>query len=168
LGALAVENEMKINPSKSKALSFTSARVKDPLNYTRRDEKIPEDSFCKYLGIIILRDLSWADQVNYTVQKARWALHFVMRVVKKGNKNMKSIAYKSLVGPILKYGAACWDPYTECEINALERVKNKAAKYLYHTGGLDWEFLAQRRKTARMCALFNAYKGERAWLEIVQ
>jgi hypothetical protein len=29
----AVENEMKINPSKSKAIRFTRARVKDPLNY---------------------------------------------------------------------------------------------------------------------------------------
>jgi hypothetical protein len=54
---------MKINPSKSKALSFTRARVKDPLNYTLRDEKNPENISCKYLGIIIRSDLSWADQV---------------------------------------------------------------------------------------------------------
>jgi hypothetical protein len=92
LGDWAVENEIKINPYKSKALIFTTARVKDPLNYTLRDEKIPEDSFCKYLGIIIRSDLSWADQVNHTVQKAWRALHFVMRVVKKGNKNTKSKA----------------------------------------------------------------------------
>src|SRR5215510_2060080 len=76
---------MKINPSKSKALSFTRARVKDPLNYTLTGQKIPEDSSCKYLGIIIRSDLSWADQVNHTVQKAWRALHFVMCVVKKGN-----------------------------------------------------------------------------------
>ena len=31
-------------------------------------------------------ELSWADQVNYTVQKAWRALHFVMFTVKKGNK----------------------------------------------------------------------------------
>ena len=42
----AVENGMKINPSKNRALSFTRARVKDPLNYTLRDQKIPEDSSC--------------------------------------------------------------------------------------------------------------------------
>jgi hypothetical protein len=95
---------MKINPSKSKALSFTRAQVKDPLNYTLREEKIPEDSCCKYLGIIICSDLSWADQVNNTVQKAWRALHFVMRVVKNGNKNTKSVAYKSLVRPILEMG----------------------------------------------------------------
>jgi hypothetical protein len=75
---------MKINPNKSKALSFTRARVKDPLNYSLGDQKIPEPSFCKYLRIIIRSDLSWADQVNCTVQKAWRALHFVMCIVKKG------------------------------------------------------------------------------------
>jgi hypothetical protein len=36
---------------------------------------------------------------------------------------MKSLAYTSLVRPILEYGAACWDPYRECQINALDRVQ---------------------------------------------
>ena len=69
LGDWAEENEMKISPNKSKALSFTRARVKDPLNYSLGDQKIPEASCCKYFGIIIQSDLSWVDQVNYTVQK---------------------------------------------------------------------------------------------------
>jgi hypothetical protein len=68
VGDWAVDNEMKINPYKSKALSFTRARVNDLLNYTLRDQKISEDNSCKYLEII-RSDLSWADQVNYTVQK---------------------------------------------------------------------------------------------------
>jgi len=34
LGDWAEENEMKINLNKSKALSFTRARVKEPLNYS--------------------------------------------------------------------------------------------------------------------------------------
>ena len=83
--------------------------------------------------------------------------------VKKGNKNTKSLAYRSLVRPILEYGAACWDPYRKCQISALDRVQNKAAKFAHHSGGSDWESLAQRRKTARMCALYKAYTGERAW-----
>ena len=44
LGDWAEENEMKINPNESKALSFTRARVKDPLNYSLEDQKIPEAS----------------------------------------------------------------------------------------------------------------------------
>jgi len=38
----AVENAMKINPSKSKAIRFTRARVKDPLNYSLMGTLIPE------------------------------------------------------------------------------------------------------------------------------
>ena len=34
LGNWAEENEMKINPNKSKSLSFTRTQVKDPVNYT--------------------------------------------------------------------------------------------------------------------------------------
>ena len=84
---------------------------------------IPEAICCKYLGIIIRSDLTlnlltttivappsnaskwqmefnsafkglnWADQVNYTVQKVWRALHFVMRIVKRGNKHTKNLAY---------------------------------------------------------------------------
>jgi len=94
-GEWAELNEMIINPNKSKALSFTRARIKDPLNYSLGGQTIPEDNCCKYLGIVIRNDLSWTDQVNYTVQKAWRALHFVMRIVNKGNKNTKSLAYTS-------------------------------------------------------------------------
>jgi len=62
-------NDMIINPNKSKALRFTRARMKDPLNYSLRGQTIPEENCCKYLGIFIRNDLSWADQVNYTVKK---------------------------------------------------------------------------------------------------
>jgi hypothetical protein len=51
LGEWAVENAMKINPSNSKAVSFTRSRVKGPPNYSIRGQVIPEVSSCKYLGI---------------------------------------------------------------------------------------------------------------------
>jgi len=70
LGEWAVENAMKINPSKSKGIRFTRAMVKVPLNYSLMDTLIPERSSCKYLGIILRSDLIWADQVIYTVKKA--------------------------------------------------------------------------------------------------
>jgi hypothetical protein len=72
LGEWAAENAMKINPSKCKAVRFTRALVKNPLNYEykRGDQLIPEASSCKYLGIIFRSDLSCADHVNYKVKKS--------------------------------------------------------------------------------------------------
>ena len=89
-------------------------------------------------------------QVNYTAQKAWKALRFVMRVLKKGNKNTKRLAYTSLIRPFLEYGSACWDPHRG-QINALDRVLETSAR---------------PTTTARLCALFKAYSGERAWKAI--
>jgi hypothetical protein len=77
----------------------------------------------------------------------------------------KRLAYirVSLVRPILDYGAACWDPYREGQIIPLDRVQNKKAEFARHWNYSNWETLAQNRKTARICALFKAYTGERAW-----
>ena len=83
LGEWVIENEMKINPGKSKAVSFTKARVKERIRYYFGDQLIPEASSFKYLGIIICSDLNWADHVNYTLQKAWKALHFITRILKK-------------------------------------------------------------------------------------
>jgi hypothetical protein len=91
------------------------------------------------------------------------ALNFTMRILKKGNSNTRSLAYMSLVRPILEYWAACCDPYREGQITALDRVQKKATRFTHHTNSSNWETLASRRKLSRICALFKAYSGKRAW-----
>ena len=87
----------------------------------------------------------------------------VKAILQKGNSNTKSLAYTALVRPILEYGATCWDPYREGQIHALDRVQKKVAKFAHLTNESNWETLSQRRKISRICALFKAYSGERAW-----
>jgi hypothetical protein len=105
LMAWAAENVMKIYPSKYKAVCFKRTRVKDPLNYTLGEQLIPEASSCKYLGIILCSDLSWADHVNYMVKKTWKALHFILGILKKGNGSTKRLTYMTLVRLILEYGS---------------------------------------------------------------
>jgi len=166
LGEWAAKNLIKINLAKHKAVSFTKAQVKDPLNYIFGDQRIPEASNCEYLEIILCRDLSWPDQMNYIVQKAWRILHFIMLVLKKVNCYMKSLAYMSLVRLILEYGAVCWDPYSEGQINDLDHVQKEVAKFANHVSDSVWETLVQHRKIAGICALFKAYTGEQAWHSI--
>jgi len=68
-----------------------------------------------------------------------------------------------LVRPIPEYSAACLDPCTEGQINAIYRVQNIAAPFTLHTKDCDWKTVAQRWMIARICALLNAYSGERTW-----
>jgi hypothetical protein len=86
-----------------------------------------------------------------------------MRIVKRGNKKYQKLTLHIACTPYSRKGAASWDPYRECQISALDRVQNKAAKFAHHKGGPVWEPLAHRRGTAKMCALYKAYNGERAW-----
>ena len=72
----------------------------------------------------------------------------------------------SLVRPILEYRTACWDPYREGQISALDRVQKKAAKFAHNTNNQNWETLASRRKLSRIRALFKPHSGERAWKAI--
>jgi len=86
-----------------------------------------------------------------------------MRLLKKGNSISRSLAYMSLTRLILEYVATCSDPYWEGQISALDRVQKKAAKFSHKTNSSNWKILASRRKLSRICALFKAYSGERAW-----
>ena len=73
------------------------------------------------------------EEVYSTAQKGWNALHFVMRVLKTLKQNTKCFVYTSLLRPIFEYGTACWDSYTEGQINALDRVLKKAVQFTVHT-----------------------------------
>jgi len=61
-----------------------------------------------------------------------------MHILKQGNSNTKSLAYTSPVRPILEYVAACWDPFREGQINALDRVQKKPAEFANLTNESNW------------------------------
>ena len=66
---------------------------------------------------------------------------------------MKEAAYKGMVRPILEYGSSVWDPHTDKLQEELEKVQNRAARfvtrnYIHETGSmtgilrpLKWESL---------------------------
>ena len=71
---------------------------------------------------------------------------------------MKNFCYKNCL-IILEYGAACWHPYREGKIRALDRVQKKAVKFAHPTNSPNWETLASRRKLSRMCPLQSVLWG---------
>ena len=85
---------------------------------------------------------------------------------------MKEAAYKGMVRPILEYGSSVWDPHPDKLQEELEKVQNRAARfvtrnYVYETGSmtgilgqLKWESLKKRRKDNRLILLYKGLKGK--------
>ena len=67
----------------------------------------------KYLGMNISRDLSWNTRINNITASANRILGFVKRNVQAKNKDIRTLAYNSLVRPQVEYGSAVWSPYTK-------------------------------------------------------
>jgi hypothetical protein len=76
-----------------------------------------------------------------------------MRILKKGNSNTKSLAYISLVRPIIEYGAVCWNPDREGQISALDRVKKKTAKFAHYTNVRTGKLWRRVESYHAMCPL---------------
>ena len=89
-----------------------------------------------------------------------------MRIFKKENNNTKYLAYKSLVGPVLEYGTACWVLYKEGQISAFHRVQRKRLNFVHHTSNSSWENFASRRTFSCLCALLKRHFGEWVWKAI--
>jgi hypothetical protein len=84
----------------------------------------------------------------------------------KHSSGSATLTVRCHVAPTCCWKSACWDPYRDGQIHALDRVQSKAAKFANLTNVSDWDTLAQRRSVARLCALLKAYNGERAWKTI--
>ena len=85
---------------------------------------------------------------------------------------MKEAAYKGMVRPILEYGSSVLDPHPDKLQEKLEKVQNRAAKfvirnYVYETGSMNgilgqlkWDSLKKRRKDNRLILLYKGLKGK--------
>ncbi|KAJ4426317.1 hypothetical protein ANN_27131 [Periplaneta americana] len=102
------------------------------------------------------------------------ALHFIMRILRKASPKSREIAYLTLVRPLMEYGTTCWDPYRIYQINSLERIQYRAAKFVKgkrEDGNdtikeLKWETLENRRRKTRITSLYRAHLGHKAWVDI--
>ena len=104
--------------------------------------------------------------------KANRTLGFLRRTIFSCPQNVKEAAYKGMVRPILEYGSSVWDPHPDKLQEELEKVQNRAARFVtrnnaYETGSmtgilgqLKWESLMKRRKDNRLILLYKGLKGK--------
>jgi hypothetical protein len=160
---------MKFHPGKCNVLPVTRKLHENRLSrfdYELHGHVLETVENTKYLGVTISTDLSWDDHIDQITRKANSTLGFVRRNLRIGNTKIKELAYKTFVRPILEYACTVWDPHTDTNINKLEMVQRRAARFVlnnYHRTAsvsamidyLKWPSLQERRKDARLTMFYG-------------
>jgi hypothetical protein len=119
-----------------------------------------------YLGVTISEDLKWESHINNICGKANKTIGFLRRNLNIGSTSVKEQAYKSLVRPSLEYACSVWDPYLKSDINKIEMVQRRAARYVtnrqhntFSVGDmlqqLKWCSLEDRRRDACLVMMYK-------------
>lgn len=111
----------------------------------------------KYLGLYLIRSLNWAARVNYICDGARKKLWMLRRKLNEATREVKLLAYKTIIMPLADYAIPARHPYTDNNIKKCERIENVFNSYRR----LQWiSELRQRAgiKTANHRVIINRLK----------
>ena len=76
-----------------------------------------------------------------------------------------------MVRPVLEYASSVWDPHCKKDIDKIEKIQRRAARFVLHRykktdsvssmlKELNWETLEHRRKKARLTMLYKIHNGQ--------
>ena len=161
--------QMRFHPEKCTVIRVcTNKRWRKQTSYKLHDHVLDVVDCNKYLGVNISEDLSWKKQVDYTAAKASRTLGFLRRNLRECSKNVRSSAYSAMVQPTLDYASTTWDPYAKEDINTLDKVQRRGARFVCNNytdrtlgcvtamiNSLGWIPLSTRRCHQRLIMLYK-------------
>ncbi|KAK3089266.1 hypothetical protein FSP39_002210 [Pinctada imbricata] len=119
---------MKFNAKKCYILSINKKTSKF---YQLNQHILQEVQENPYLGLQISNDLKWNTHINNVCKKASSTLGFIRRnPLRNVPLNCRKTAYISLVRSIMEYGATIWNPYLKGDIDKLEKIQNRAIRFI--------------------------------------
>ena len=164
-------NKMEFHPGKCLTLRITNKQKPILSDYFIHSTKLSLTDSAKYLGVTIDSKLSWSAHINNIQSKANSTLAFLRRNLHSCPRPVKETCYKTFVRPILEYGGCVWDPHQQNQIDQIERVQKRAARFvtgnheLIHGNteknmkSLGWDSLEERRARSKLTTLYKARTG---------
>ncbi len=123
-----------------------------------------------YLGVAIVNDLSWNHHINNIAQSAHSSTNFLHINISKCSADTKQAGITGMVRPMLKYTSSTWDPHQQNQIQKLEWIQSKAARFVLNCYDpmasvaqmrqeLGWPTLQSHRFTAIITMCYKAVLG---------
>lgn len=158
---------MSINITKTCLISFHRRHSHTPHKYVLFGSEVSSVPSCKYLGITLTQNLTWSSHIMNISNEANRTLGFIRRNLRFSTPSIKTLAYLTFVRPKLEYASAIWDPHQSNLSLTLEKIQNRATRFIYS----DYSYytsvsalksranlpnLETRRKITRLC-LFHMF-----------
>ena len=157
---------MQFNPSKCQALRITNKRKPIVRSYNIHGQTLVNTDTAKYLGIHIHKNLNWNHHISQVTKKANSTSAFLQRNIYPCPRKIKVLCYLTLLRPIMEYASIIWDPHTHANINRLEMVQRRYARFVFHDyqrtssvtemlNKLGWPTLQERRAQAKVYMMYS-------------
>ena len=163
---------MKFNASKCHLLRVTrKAKDKHLHNYSINGTVLEQVDHHPYLGVELTSNLTWKHHINNITGKATRTLNLIRHHLYNCNREVKERAFNTLVRPHLEYASTVWDPYLKQDIDSIEKIQRKGArfvqgKYSYRDSvssmltELNWPPLHTRRRNKRLSVFYRAVNNQ--------
>ena len=157
---------MSFNLQKCEFLRITNKKYPIFSQYLIQNKIIREVTYAKYLGVTINQNLKWSERVKQITNKANSVHGFLRRNLYSCPMSTKINCYKALVKPVLDYAATVWSPYTQKDIDMVEQVQRRAARFIFNNYSrlasvsemltdLNWATLTHSRKEQKAVMLYK-------------
>ena len=111
---------------------MTKQRAPKFCTYFLDGKIISNRSSTKYLGITITKGLCWNKHCDTIINKENSTLGLLRRILGDCTPKVKAKAYTALVRPQLEYSSSAWNPHTKRNINKIEMVQHRAARFVHN------------------------------------
>ena len=164
--------DMHFHPQKCNVLSIEKSKSKiEKQDYYLHGEKLEAVTDTKYLGVTLQNNMNFSKHIDNICNKANSMLGLLRRNLKSAPAKTKELGYKAIVRPVLEYASSVWDPHTSKEIEKIEKVQRRAARFVTNNykkresvsdmiKTLKWQTLEQRRKKARLSMMYKIHTGQ--------
>ena len=152
---------MRFNTAKCYILRISRSTEPYEGRYTLDGQELKEVPDQQYLGVNFNSNMKFDTHIKQITTKANRSLGFLRRNLSRCPQKLKETAYFALVRATLEYSCTEWDPYLNKDIEGLEAIQRRGARFLCgdysresSVSGmlkeLGWEDLQERRKKARL------------------
>ena len=102
--------DMEFNPSKCVVIHITRSRTPVPSQYLLHGKVLESVAGSRYLGVEIRNNLSLNSHIQNITTSASRSLGFLKRNIRSKNPELRQMAYKTIVRPLVEYSSSAPTP----------------------------------------------------------